>query len=219
MENYIYHHGIKGQKWKVRRFQNKDGSLTAAGRKRYQQMSDDDLKADIEKSKKREERTQLESQAISARTTSSRKYYEQARETSALDRSNKYLRAKKDNLTLKADIDRLTPKEKSKWEDAGDKLETASKLVSKLQDINQKHTERHTTKERFDLSEMSDKQLRDSIERQRLEDQYHQMFAQDVVTISKGRERLNKIVDGAAGAIAIGTSVVSLALMIKQLKG
>ena len=35
MSNYIKHHGIKGQKWGVRRFQNKDGSLTAAGRKRY----------------------------------------------------------------------------------------------------------------------------------------------------------------------------------------
>lgn len=31
----IYHHGIKGQKWGVRRFQNKDGSLTKAGRERY----------------------------------------------------------------------------------------------------------------------------------------------------------------------------------------
>ena len=33
--NYLYHHGIKGQKWGVRRYQNKDGSLTNAGQKRY----------------------------------------------------------------------------------------------------------------------------------------------------------------------------------------
>ena len=31
----LYHHGILGQKWGVRRFQNKDGSLTAEGRVRY----------------------------------------------------------------------------------------------------------------------------------------------------------------------------------------
>lgn len=34
-ETELYHHGIKGQKWYVRRFQNADGSYTAAGRKRY----------------------------------------------------------------------------------------------------------------------------------------------------------------------------------------
>lgn len=31
----LYHHGIKGQRWYVRRFQNQDGSLTEEGRKRY----------------------------------------------------------------------------------------------------------------------------------------------------------------------------------------
>lgn len=37
MEYYqdIYHHGILGMHWGIRRFQNSDGSLTAAGRDRY----------------------------------------------------------------------------------------------------------------------------------------------------------------------------------------
>ena len=41
MQNYIlidgtlYHHGIMGQKWGRRRFQNEDGSLTEEGKRRY----------------------------------------------------------------------------------------------------------------------------------------------------------------------------------------
>lgn len=32
---YLAHHGIKGMKWGVRRYQNPDGTLTAAGKKKY----------------------------------------------------------------------------------------------------------------------------------------------------------------------------------------
>ena len=34
-KNEIYHWGIKGMKWGVRRYQNKDGTLTTAGKKHY----------------------------------------------------------------------------------------------------------------------------------------------------------------------------------------
>ena len=41
MENELYHHGIKGQKWGVRRYQNPDGSLTLAGKKRALKVQND----------------------------------------------------------------------------------------------------------------------------------------------------------------------------------
>lgn len=38
----LYHHGVKGMKWGVRRYQNKDGSLTAEGRKKNLLSGKDD---------------------------------------------------------------------------------------------------------------------------------------------------------------------------------
>lgn len=38
-QTFIAHHGIKGQKWGVRRFQNEDGSLTKAGKERYNEQN------------------------------------------------------------------------------------------------------------------------------------------------------------------------------------
>lgn len=35
IDGTLYHHGILGQKWGIRRFQNKDGSYTAEGKQRY----------------------------------------------------------------------------------------------------------------------------------------------------------------------------------------
>lgn len=41
---FLCHYGIKGMKWGVRRYQNKDGSLTELGKKRYAEFAGSDGK-------------------------------------------------------------------------------------------------------------------------------------------------------------------------------
>lgn len=51
MSDYFVHYGIKGMKWGVRRYQNKDGSLTNAGKSRYAQESTKTIKTNRDGSK------------------------------------------------------------------------------------------------------------------------------------------------------------------------
>lgn len=46
----LYHWGIKGMKWGVRRYQNKDGTLTSEGKKHYSQDHEDYTRAHTKKS-------------------------------------------------------------------------------------------------------------------------------------------------------------------------
>lgn len=47
--NELYHYGIKGMKWGVRRYQNKDGTLTNKGKKHYSNISNDKLAKELKK--------------------------------------------------------------------------------------------------------------------------------------------------------------------------
>ena len=42
-ESSLQHYGIKGMKWGVRRYQNKDGTLTDAGKKLYKATTSDEI--------------------------------------------------------------------------------------------------------------------------------------------------------------------------------
>ena len=53
------HHGIKGQKWGVRRYQNKDGSLTPAGRKRIRRIYSKDNRLTFDEKEMKSEKDSL----------------------------------------------------------------------------------------------------------------------------------------------------------------
>lgn len=72
----LSHHGIKGQKWGIRRFQNKDGTLTAKGKSRYsskesinknnklEDMSDEELGRRLKRLRMEDEYNRLSSKSI-----------------------------------------------------------------------------------------------------------------------------------------------------------
>lgn len=73
----LYHAGIKGMRWGVRRFQNPDGTLTAAGKKRQAKeasKSDDHVEASRIKKKKISEMSNSELKKLNERTRLEQEY-------------------------------------------------------------------------------------------------------------------------------------------------
>lgn len=165
MENELYHFGIKGMRWGVRRYQNPDGSLTNAGQKRY-------------------ERDQRENSG-----------------------------KKKGNKVGNSDPNRWVKEDLSRSRTLANET---SGLVNKLKTANDTAI-RKQPKSRMDLSSMSDKEMRDQINRALLERQYNDMFAPKKV--SKGREFTTNILENAGTILGITGSALGIALSIKELKG
>lgn len=176
--NELYHHGIKGQKWGRRRFQNKDGTLTPAGKKRY-------------------ERDAME------------KGYKNFDEGSGVY----YKKNKKGRENLEFDPDRYYKEDLTRTRSLTNE---ASTMVNKLKNVNDKAI-KNTPKPKMDLSNMTEKEMRDQINRAILERQYNEMFAPP--TVSKGREMVSSVLENAGDVLAITGSALGIALAIKELRG
>ena len=95
-ETVLIHHGIKGQKWGIRRFQNKDGSLTPAGKKRVAKLESQYISSTGKK---------INSQSAKPKTIEER--------TKELQSQKAYLQTQKDILDLNRQIASLKPDTRS----------------------------------------------------------------------------------------------------------
>ncbi len=162
--SYLAHAGVKGMKWGVRRYQNADGSLTPAGKKRYTR---DQHEQSLKKPKNRVE------------SLDPKRWVHED-----MERTKRVLDSGED-MTRKVNraIDAVPPK----------------KPPVK------------------DLSKMSDKELRDAINRKMLEKQYNDMCTPQKV--SKGREYTKTALEITGSVMAVGSTALGMALAIKQLLG
>lgn len=168
MENELYHYGVLGMKWGVRRYQNRDGSLTAEGKKRYNRDIAENL------AKKKDSRI----------------------DTSSPD----------PNRWVREDIERSKRV-----------IDSGSDLIRQAKSI-ERDTSHRSTKKRLNVSNMSDKELRDKINRELLERQYSDIFGEEA-KVSRGRRFTRETLEIAGTALAATSSVLGIMLAIKQLKG
>ena len=166
----LCHWGIKGMKWGVRRYQNKDGTLTAAGKKRYD--------ADAAANAKRKEKNRLSESEL-----------------------------KDPKRWVKEDTERTKRV-----------VDTGNQMTGNLKTLNEKTMRiqaRRTPK--MDLSKMTDKEMREQINRAMLEKQYDDMF--NPKKVYSGREAVSDTLDVAGSVLAITSLALGIALAIKELKG
>lgn len=175
----LYHWGIKGMKWGVRRYQNSDGTLTDAGKKRYNAEAD---KGDYNQTK-----------ADGTRFKQTKKGKTEVLKADA----RRY--AREDDEALRSVVN-----------------ETKG-LTSNLKNLNEASIRRtKNNRPQMDLSKMSDKEMRDQINRKLLEKQYNDMFSPQKST--KGREYVNDVLDTAGSVLAVGASALGIAVSIYTLR-
>lgn len=130
MENELTHWGIKGMRWGVRRYQNKDGTLTTAGKKRYakemaklkeeERVAKNQQRTKAKLDKLDEKRREIE--AIKSGKPVPKPADKQTHKTSIKDMSDEELRSVVTRLQLEQQYRQLRPEQVSAGKRFADKV-------------------------------------------------------------------------------------------------
>lgn len=203
-EDELYHHGIKGQKWGVRRYQNPDGSLTAAGKKRHN--SDNVNKMSNEELRQKVNRMNNEQRYIELTKSSSSSVSKVADDVERASKTGGDIN--KVYKSIKGDKNPY-----AKMANQGiDATAKAARLTKKVDNVVQnKKAEKVALKK---LEKMSDKELAQTVERMDLERQYSRLKDS---SIKIGKVRVNDTLDIVGDIVSIGASAVAVAVGIQKL--
>lgn len=203
-EDELYHHGIKGQKWGIRRYQNPDGSLTAAGKKRHN--SDNVNKMSNEELRQKVNRMNNEQRYIELTKSSSSSVSKVADDVERASKTGGDIN--KVYKSIKGDKNPY-----AKMANQGiDATAKAARLTKKVDNVVQnKKAEKAALKK---LEKMSDKELAQTVERMDLERQYSRLKDS---SIKIGKVRVNDTLDIVGDIVSIGASAVAVAIGIQKL--
>jgi hypothetical protein len=196
----LSHAGVKGMRWGVRRYQNADGSLTEAGKKRYSSAKRDVM-----------DKARSDAYDKAVKTHLVKNPGDAAGAKAAGRQASKAATA-----TTKVDQDKLLKDMVKKDLNATNTiLRESSNLAGTTA-----NTIRNTRVrvKRMDLSQMSDKEMRDRIAREQLESQYDSMFNAKRQRVERGRDTVAGICDGIKLVGGAATTALAIALAIKDLK-
>lgn len=200
----LYHFGIPRMKWGIRRYQNKDGSLTPAGRKRYGLPSAAEERR-IDKNNKRIEGN-----------LSRMSNEELSKAVSRANLENKYAQQqgyRQKKTVTKDDLNQAVGEDLSNTSrDLQSISQNSSNIARNMQNLkNRKEREKYRD---MDLSHMSDEELRKEVNRLNLEQSY-----KDAVMRSQPYQKTaSDYIESVATVVGIAASAVGIAASIHTLR-